>query len=329
MISRRRSYVGIVIVGILMVALVGVMAVAVANREWVYDYVRGASYQPSGEMAKIRDDLKLTEQGEFLFNATRPQLEGKDTFNNVCRSVVDVEVAVLGCYTGGNIYIYNIVSEELTGIRELTTAHELLHAVWARMSDDEKAGLKSLLNQVYQENRAILESEINTYDESAKLEELYVRAGTEVANLPSALEKHYAEIFTDQDLVVKFYNSYIAVFREIEAEMDGLKAEMDAIAAETNAKKAEYEQRVSQLEADVVSFNACAAVVGCFDSEAAFYVRRDALVAEQESLNVLYAEISNLVAEYNARVEKYNADVTRSEQLNRMMNSNVRAEEIK
>lgn len=329
MINRRRNYVGIVIMAILMVALVGVMAVAVANREWVYDYVRGVSYRPSDEMARIRDDLKLTGEGEFLFNATRPQLEGKETFNNVCRSVVDVEVAVLGCYTGGNIYIYNIVSDELDGIRELTTAHELLHAVWARMSDDEKASLKSLLDKVYRENLDILESEIKTYDESEKLEELYVRAGTEVANLPDALEKHYAEIFEDQDLIVGFYNSYIAVFREIEAEMDELKAEMDAIAAEIDVKKSEYERRAGQLDADVVSFNACAAVAGCFESESAFYVRRNALVVEQESLSVLYAEISDLVAEYNARVEKYNADVTRSEQLNRMMNSSVRTEEIK
>lgn len=324
----RKLRISAILLTVLMVVLTGVLAWGLINREWVVDYVRGASYQPTSEMARIREDLKLTERGEFLFNATQPVLEEKTAFNNVCRSATDTEVAVLGCYTGGNIYIYNIVAEELNGIRELTTAHELLHAVWARMSEAEKAELVGALEEVYKANTEVLEKDLATYDATMRAEELYVRAGTEVANLPAKLEKHYAEIFEDQDLVVKFYDSYIAVFRAIEAEMDSLKNEMDGIATEIDAKTDEYERRAGQLEADVVSFNACARVEGCFKSEAEFYVRRADLVAEQDNLSVLYDEINNLVAEYNVRVEKYNANVTRHETLDRMMNSNTKVDEI-
>ena len=324
--NRRRNYVLTVMVVILMVAVVGVMGWGIANREWVVDYVRGMNYEPFGEMARIRDDLKLTERGEFLFNATRPELDGEETFNANCRKEMDVEVAILGCYTGDSIYVYNVDSDELEGIRELTTAHELLHAVWARMDESEKTELKGALEQVYNENKDVLEKELATYDTSERDEELYVRVGTEIAELPIGLEEHYAKIFTNQDLIVGFYDSYITVFREIEAEMDVLKNEMEVIKTQLDEKTAEYERRFGQLNADVVSFNTCAEVAGCFASEGEFYSRREVLMQEQNALDAMYEELNNLVNAYNERVEKYNADVTRSEKLNWEINSNRKPE---
>lgn len=288
--NRRRNYLWFVVGMVLTVGLVAILAWGVMNREWIYDYIRGASYQPTTEMSVIRDKLKLTEKGNFLFNATQPILEERDTFNNTCRSAVDTEVAVLGCYTGGNIYIYNIVEDELAGIRELTTAHELLHANWARMSEEEKRDLVEPLTRTFDANRDLLEGEITTYDVDERQEELYVRAGTEVMNLPEVLEKHYAEVFTNQDLIVGFYDSYIGVFREIEAEMDSLKAEMDEIGLEIDALKIEFE-RAPTWE--------------------------------------LYYRINALVDEYNIRVEKYNADIERHKSLDQAINSSIKVEGIK
>lgn len=287
--NRRRNYVWFVGGMVLTVGLVAALAWGLMNREWIVDYVRGVSYQPTSEMSAIRDKLKLTDKGEFLFNATQPVLNGRETFNSVCRTATDTEVAVLGCYTGGNIYIYNIVSDELKGIRELTTAHELLHAVWARMSDDERVALTEPLTRVFEANQDLLGKELDTYDIKEKQEELYVRVGTEVADLPDALEKHYGEVFSDQDLVVDFYNSYIKTFREIETEMDNLKAEMEALGAEIDSLKAEFERAPTWA---------------------------------------LYYRINALVDEYNARVEKYNADIERYESLNQTVNSSVKVEGV-
>ena len=96
------------------------------NREWIYDFYRGITYQPSDEMAKIRSDLDLTDKGEFLFNAAQPELDGAAEFNSYCREGGESEIAVLGCYTNGNIYVYNIADERLNGIRELTSAHAIV-----------------------------------------------------------------------------------------------------------------------------------------------------------------------------------------------------------
>ncbi len=316
-------------VSLVLLMLVAAGAVAVfLNREWIYDFYRGMSYEPSAEMEQIKEKLQLTDRGQFIFNAVWPELSGSEKFNEACRSEADAEVAILGCYTEGNIYVYNIASAELEGIREATTAHELLHAVYARMSEEEKSGLASSLREVYENNRDILEEDLKIYATEEKDEELYVRAGTEVKDLPAELEKHYAEIFQDQDLIAGFYDNYIAVFREIEEETGRLNAELEALNEDLTAKINEYERRLEQFNANVVSFNACAEVMGCFGSEEEFEARRGALLSEQDALDVLYDEISASVEYYNTKVEEYNNNVTRSEKLNQMINSVEKVEGV-
>lgn len=315
--------------GWLCLLLLIILAIAVVlNREWLYDFYRGVSYQPSSEMAQIRNSLQLTDRGEFLFNAAQPELSGAAEFNSYCRNG-ESEIAVLGCYTAGNIYVYNITDQRLNGIRELTSAHELLHVNWARMSDDEKTSLVEPLTRTFEANQDFLSEEINNYNTDEKQEELYVRAGTEVANLPDVLEQHYAKIFKDQDAIVAYYNSYISVFRTLQAEMDSLKSEMGNIKSEIDSKTNEYEQRSAQLNADITSFNNCAEKAGCFTSEYDFYARRDELVTEQTALETIYNEINNLISTYNAKVESYNADVLESEKLNTIINSAAQPQEIK
>ncbi len=311
---------------LILAGLLAVVIVLVLQRDRVYDYYRGITYKPSAEMVKIRDSLDLTSEGEFIFNASQPALSERDEFNQNCRPT-DAETAILGCYVMENIYVYNIEDEQLKGIKELTAAHELLHAVYARMSDEEKNNLESVLRQVYKDNKEILEDDLKIYSSSERSEELYVRAGTEVKTLPDVLEKHYAKYFTNQDKVVSYYDSYIAVFRRLKAELKALEAEMGELNTKIDNMTTEYKNRVVQYEADVNQFNICADTPGCFTSQWEFDTRRNALVNEQIALDALYDEISNLIAEYNKKVEVYNNDVIETNRLTDKMNSNVKPKE--
>ena len=297
------------------------------NWRWCIDFVRGIGYTPSSEMSGIMEKLELTDRGEFLFKASRPELLQRDEFNSHCVEEV-TETAVLGCYTQDTVYVYNITEEELAGIQELTTAHELLHAVYARMSEEEKGSLVEPLTRTFEANQGFLEGEIDAYDVSQKQEELYVRAGTEVADLPGALERHYAEIFTDQDRVVQYYNDYISVFRALEAELETLEAEMGGLSVKIDNLSAEYEARVRQLNGEIEEFNNCAGRAGCFSSQGEFQLRRAALINEQAALEVMYDEISGMIDAYNNKVEQYNADAKRGRSLNRKINSTAEPEEI-
>ena len=311
---------------LILAGLLAVVIVLVLQRDRVYDYYRGITYKPSAEMVKIRDSLDLTSEGEFIFNASQPALSERDEFNQNCRPT-DAETAILGCYVMENIYVYNIEDEQLKGIKELTAAHELLHAVYARMSDEEKNNLESVLRQVYKDNKEILEDDLKIYSSSERSEELYVRAGTEVKTLPDVLEKHYAKYFTNQDKVVSYYDSYIAVFRRLKAELKALEAEMSELNTKIDNLTTEYKNRVVQYEADVDQFNTCADTPGCFTSQWEFDTRRNVLVNEQIALDALYDEISNLIAEYNKKVEVYNSDVIETNRLTDKMNSNVKPKE--
>ena len=207
-------------------------------------------------------------------------------------------------------------------------AHELLHAVYARMSEEEKKELVEPLTRTFDANQGFLEGEIDAYDTAQKQEELYVRAGTEVADLPEALERHYAEIFADQDKVAQYYNDYISVFRALEAELDALEAEMGELSTKIDNLSAEYEVKVRQLNEEIEGFNDCAATAGCFSSQEEFRLRRTALVEEQAALEAMYDEISGMIDTYNSKVEQYNADAKRGRNLNRKINSTAEPEEI-
>ena len=308
-------------------AIIVVTAVVISNFGVISDFIVGMHYQPSSEMAQIRTDLELTGKGTSIFNASQPELMERVNFNQKCREVEN-EAAILGCYTEGQIYVYDVSLEELAGIRELATAHELLHAVYARMSQDERAKLTDSLAQVLEENKDLLGAEIESYSDEQRQEELYVRAGTEIRDLPADLEAHYAEIFANQDKIADFYESYIAVFRGIERKLKSLFAEIQSLQNEIGAKTSEYESGVASLNARIAEFNECAKTLNCFASVAVFNSQRAGLLNEQQNLKAAYTEISALVSKYNALVNEYNENVLHGQTLNMEINSSVNVEEV-
>ena len=299
------------------------------NRQQLFDTILANTYSEPAEIAAIESKLSLTDSAKTVFRASRPSLESHESFNNHCKSH-DAEVSVLGCYTGGQIYLYNITASELSGVIESTAAHELLHAEWERMSPADKAELTSAINDVYNDAKYhdLLAEDLATYDESERVEELHSRIGTEIADLPDALESHYAKYFVNQDLIVDFYDSYITPFRELSEELENLSAELENLDQTIDEKTKAYQSRAEKLSSDIDEFNSCAKTSGCFATESAFYARRNQLVAEQDAVDALYTELNSLVDQYNAIVAEYNANVIRGESLDKMMNSNLQNAEL-
>lgn len=290
------------------------------NYGTIKDIIVGMGYRPSSEMSEIRANLELANTGYRIFNATMPALMEKEEFNQNCRER-ESETAILGCYKDDRVYVYNIVNDELSGIRELASAHELLHAVYDRMSATDKRSFEGILDEVYQQNKDILGEEVELYDESEKKEEIYVRAGTEIKELPEKLEKHYAEIFRDQDKIVDFYESYIKVFREIEKNMKDLLVKIQTKEAEINNKNTAYKTEAETLNKDINEFNDCAKTPDCFTSRVAFNNKRQSLIERENALSRTYEEINAMIAEYNKLVAEYNENILHGQILNTAINS--------
>lgn len=279
-------------------AVIAALAVLVAcvmipriNWRYIGDWFDARGYEPSSEMAAIESRLGLTDYASTIFAATAPVLEDNANFNQHCESF-DAEISVVGCYTNDTIYLYDIDTEGngLAGILESTAAHELLHAVWARLDASQQAEIQPLLDEVYEANRGQLGDELALYDEAARSEELYARAATEVRDLPEALESHYARIFTDQDALVDFYDAYKATFAEMQAEIDALSAQMEALNTEIEDLRAEIDVQAS-IDVDYA--------------------------------NQLVDEANAKIRQYNDLVEQYNQNVLRSTELNAAVNSNL------
>ena len=327
MVKHKKNIGGKVFVATMAVVAVIVVVTIVLNRVFLRDFFKGLAYQPTTDMILLKTNLGLTDGGDLIFRASWPELNGKEEFNEHCRTV-ETTTAILGCYTDETIYVYDITDKRLDGIREATLAHELLHAVYARMSDAERKDLKPYLDEVYNKNKDVLGDELNIYSESEQYEELYVRAGTEIKKLPIELEKHFEKYFTDQDLIAGYYNKYVSVFKDLEKYIKELKDELDQKLAVIDSMKSEYEQRLTVLNTDIEEFNTCAMTVGCFSTEREFYAKRDALIAEKDALINMYNEINNLVDSYNAVVSEYNKNIIYSQTLNSAINSTSTPGEI-
>ncbi|MBR5389463.1 hypothetical protein IK146_02805 [Candidatus Saccharibacteria bacterium] len=291
------------------------------NHTAIVDTFKGIGYNPTPDMLTVKQSLQLTDEGTRIFNATRPLLASSDDFNSSCESH-DEAVSVLGCYTGDRIYIYNVDDASLPGIRESTAAHELLHAIWNRLTGLEKSELVPVLEQVYSQQSGNLHETIESYPEDERIGELYVRIATQITSLPDALETHYAKYFSDQDKVASFYNSYIKPFNELNNQITQLKAELDALNAEITEKTAYLDGRVSVFDSAVAEFNRCANIAGCFSSEYAFNTRRAELVREQQSINAENAALNEIIDAYNQKAEVYNSSIIRSTELQNIINSN-------
>ena len=296
------------------------------NFSTLKDFFVGLSYEPSAEMSAIKENLALTKKSDLIFKATFPTLEEDSDFNRDCDSH-NSEISVLGCFSSDRIYIYNIKSSELSGILESTTAHELLHAIWSRLKGAEKAALTPTLERVYANNRESLEETLSTYSEEDRLDELYVRVGTQIRSLPEDLETHYSKYFSDRSKIVAFYESYIAPFNELKEKIDAQAKALEELKSEIDAETEEYEEESAAFNKSVNNFNSCANTLNCF-SESAFYARRRQLLAEEEELEYMFEKLNTKIDEYNSKVEEYNKNVLKSNSLQSVINSNSAPAEL-
>lgn len=295
---------------------------AVLQLPWLLDTLKGFGYEPTENVARLEADLELTASGRRIFAATRPTVEGSAEFNEHCQSY-DAEVSLLGCYTDGRIYIYEITLAQLASANKVTAAHELLHAVWERMSTSERRQVSEWLQQVYRERSEWFDDELEVYDEDERIEEMYTRAGTKLADLPEELEKHYAKYFQNRAQIVQYYQDYEAPFLALQLEMEELAEKIETTAQEIDRERAEYLTDVSNLDVRIDQFNLCAETVGCFSTEAEFNQRRNALVAERTNLENVRTALNAKIAENNQRVEDYLERQAELGRLSQAMNSNI------
>lgn len=288
------------------------------------DEFKAGDYALTGDLSSIVSSLNLTSRAQLILRATHPSLQEKESFNQNCNSHSQ-EIYVLGCYREDQdrLYIYNVDSSEIPGVREVTTAHEMLHAAYHRLLFWEKNDLNDQLQSAYQQLPADsdLRVSMQNYRPDEFHDELHSRLGTEVKNLPAPLERYYQRYFMDRQAIVKFNEQYHNVFTELKRETDRLKISIETKKQAIEAQTKQYQEQKQQLNEVISDFNSRAAR-GDFGSQSAFNTKRQAIVSRIDELNLEYDQLKKGIEELNSEIAKYNQSIYHNNELIDQINSN-------
>jgi hypothetical protein len=306
--ARRWPLVLGIVSGAVLVALVLVIAPWDPYRiQWYEDQYTVLTGEPApADVLAIADATGMSDEGRLIYLASTPEIEQAAAFNEDCK--VESQVT-LGCFDGTDIFVYSVTDARLAGTMEVTAAHEMLHAAYQRLTDDDRDEVDALVAAFIETlpaddpTFATLEG---GYAAEQYADEWHSRIGTEYADLPPALEQHYARYFDDRGKVLALQASSVALLQAFEARLTELAAQLDELGTALEARQSGYEALVAQLDADIQSFNA-RADSGDFDSQAQFDAERAALIARQDAAEAERLALNAQIDEYNTRVDELTA----------------------
>lgn len=276
------------------------LIVLIFNKQSVYDWYALRGYRPDDTIRGLSLKSDMSKKAERIFFVHKPSLLDKSTFNSKCP--INEETIVLGCYDGRGIYILDVNDPRLSGIEEVTAAHEMLHAAYARLSEVERIAVNKLIEtELKNLTDARVLKNIQTYrdkDPSIVINEAHSILATEVADISPELESYYSQYFNNRRAVVNLSDAYESVFTNIKNEVENLDNQL-----------AEKRELILTKETELTSQ---AEVIMNWSSEL------DRL-KQTNKIN----EYNSQVYDYNSTVEKYRNDVAYVKKLIQEYNSTI------
>jgi uncharacterized protein YukE len=291
------------------------------NRYNIYDWSALQNYTPTAQITKLADDSGMNKYGHRLFYVNNPQVSIKEDFAKQC--VNTEQTIVLGCYTGTNIYIYDVSEPKLEGVEEVTAAHEMLHAAYDRLSPSERNKVDILVNDAYKRiNNPRISQLADSYrkqDPAIVPNELHSILGTEVRNLGPELETYYSKYFTDRNKVVSLSEQYEKVFEDIKTQVESLDGDLAIRKAEIDKREQNLTALAQKLSNQKAQMDA---MLGSGRTQA-YNSQVDSYNSAVNSYNAEVANIKRLIAEYNVLVEKRNSIAVQQESLAKSIDSRL------
>lgn len=294
------------------------------NRQHALDQLVVWSYEPTASIQTINTKLQFTDKGQFTFYATRPAIAEPSEFNGKCPRQEEGS-PILGCYTTEDrIYVFNITNPQLDGMKEVTAAHEMLHAAWQRMSTSEQTRVGVLLTTAYEKVASTeLRERMDYYQRNepeAITNELHSILGTEVGNLGTELENYYDQYFKDRQIILTLHAKYNTVYQSLYSQADTLYTNMQVLSKSIESRSATYDSNVAQLSGDITRFNA-RANNGDFDSVSQFNSEKSGLVKRSNNLEAQRVAIYTDIANYDKMYNEYKTLSSQIELLNNSVDS--------
>jgi len=275
-----------------LILLLLVAALVVVGIEWqpIQDWFKLRGYRPPAAVAQLAAQDTMNSYTRHLFYLNKPQLPSTvASFRQACPENKDT--IVLGCYhpDQDGIYIYAVSDPSLAGVQQVTAAHEVLHAVYARLSSKDRQMLDIELNDFYKHgltNQRVLD-EVKLYQQTeptAVLDEMSCTFGTELPSLPPALEAYYKRYFTNRQTIVAYEQQYEAAFSSRQATIRADDQQLGGLKQRIGSQESSLQTQLNQINSDKA--------------------RLDSLLASGQN-----ATYNAGVAGYNAEIRAYNAGI--------------------
>ncbi len=311
---------------LLLILLVGFLTLLAISQRWnIYDFARAQSYQPSQQELELGTQLNLTPRGSTILKASKPRLASKEELNLNCPTTKYEHANVLGCYSNRDIYVLDVQSADLAGVKEVTLAHELLHAVFERLSHKDQTRIAELLSQFQNSitDKNVLET-IQKYQEALgddKLSlsnEVFAVVGTEVPKLSSELEDFYGIYFSDRAKIVQFYQNYSAVFNKLQQQIESYDTELTKLNAAKDSLEADLQILDGEINSESTNLTSLKAS-GRLDE---YNSRIDSYNNRIDRYNKMVEELKATINQYNQLVHKRNSIATSAQNLQNQLDSN-------
>ena len=303
------------------------------NEQRIKDQLVAYQFDAPDDVLSYVEQAGLSEEGALYLKASLPKVVPSIEFGRYC-SRSEPGIGVLGCYTlrDGRIFLFDVTDPRLTSIEPVVAAHEMLHAVWFRLSLDTQTDLGVLLEEGFAtlsadhplRARIVLYEEVNP---AVRIPELYAIMGTEVSVLPAELEAHYAIYFRDRTKVVALADEVYRVFDTVEQELIALSNNLDSRSAEIDGLRFTYEAESGALRSQILAFNERASLPGAFPSRSEFESVRAALTGRQNRLEAMRVTLQTKISEFNVLLEELNTVNDEVAQLNQGINVTLRSED--
>ncbi len=291
--------------------LLGLSLLAWSERQAIYDWYRLRGYDPPKQVVQLAGDTTMNDYARKVFYVNHPLLEGKAGFSQHCPQTE--QTIVLGCYVqNSGIYIYDVRDPRLKGVEQVTAAHELLHAAYDRLSENEKSNAIGLIKKAYAEvtNQRIRKNVASYQKAGADInDELHSILGTEVRDLPAELETYYQKYFENRAKIVEYSEQYERVFSANQTKIGQLGEQINAL-----------KRTIKDLEQNLTAERAS---LEGERSNIKTQAQADIFNQRVNSYNDSVAYLNQLVSQHNSLVREYQQIAIQQQELYKAINSNA------
>ncbi len=293
---------------VIVLVWLAIAAVFVYNLQGIIDWVRLLGYDAPTNVVTLANEDTMTAYTRHLFYLNRPQLLPTVTsFRAKCPE--NENTIVIGCYHSNQdgIFIYAVTDPTLYGVQQVTAAHEVLHAVYARLSSSERTKLDNELLAYYHHGltNARVQAEVKLYQKTEPgyvLNEMSCTFGTEIAHLPAALNNYYKKYFTNRQAIVSYEMRYQGEFTAREQAIHKDDAQLRQWESQINALESKMTNELSSLNTQTTSLDSLRSQ----GNISAYNAAVPAYNAAVDAYNAQVSTVESLVSQYNQLVVSRN-----------------------